>query len=189
MAIEDILSGLEIQAKAESDQVMAEAQAEADQVTAATEQEAGVAADAYVAAQVDEVKRSSERDVNAAAATCRRQMADVRREVFDEVFIRAGEKIKAARAGRDYPRTLSRLIVEATSDMGDGYVLHVDPQDKELVKSLCPGGVSCVTDIETMGGVVVTSADGRVKRSSTFEDRLKRVQEEHIEKIAKVLGV
>ncbi|MCL2333156.1 MAG: V-type ATP synthase subunit E family protein [Actinomycetia bacterium] len=188
MAIEEILSALNAQAQAEIDRETAQAQAETDEIIEGIRHDAQATADAFVASAVEKAKGSAERDFNAAQAVCRRQRADVRREVFDEVFVRAGEKIKAVRSGGNYPHLLRELIIEATSGMGD-YVLHVDPRDKDLVMSMYPGGVSCVADIETMGGIVVTSVDGRIRRSSTFEDRLKRVQEDHIESIAKVLGV
>lgn len=187
MAIEEILVALDKQARLEADQIVAEAQAEADQITEGVKRDAQAAADASVDRAVDEANQAAERELNADSTAHRRQSADVRREVFDEVFIQAGEKIKAIRGGKDYPQILKRLIAEATSDMGEGYVLHADPLDKELVAQLSPG-VPCVADITTMGGIVVTSADGRVRRSSTFEDRLKRVQEDHIESVAKVLG-
>jgi len=187
MAIEEILAALDRQAKTEADQIVSGAQAEADKITEGIKCDAQAKADTYVAGVVDEAKQAADRELNADSTAYRRQTADVRREVFDEVFVRAGEKIKAIRGSQSYSQILGRLINEATADMSSGYVLHVDSHDKDLVAQLCPG-VPCVADIETMGGVVVTSADGRVRRSSTFEDRLKRVQEDHIESVAKVLG-
>jgi len=187
MAIEEILAALDVQAKADADRIVSDAQAEADKITEGIRSDEQAKVDASTARAVDEAKAAAERQLNADSTAYRRQTADVRREVFDEVFVRAGEKIKAIRASKEYPHILSQLIAEATGDMESGYVLHVDPQDKELTARVCPG-VSCVTDIKTMGGVVVTSADGRVRRSSTFEDRLKRVQEDHIESVVKALG-
>ncbi|MCL2324527.1 MAG: V-type proton ATPase subunit E [Actinomycetia bacterium] len=188
MAIEEILAALDTQAHSGIDQVTRDAQAERDKIVEGLEQEAAVKADAYVAKAIAEANRAAASDYNVAIAATRRAKADVRREVFEEVFDRAAEKIAAVRSSKEYPSILSRLIAEASEGMGEGYVLHIDPRDEKLIGRLCPD-TDYQADIETLGGVVVTSADGRIRGSSTFEDRLKRVQEDRLEEIAQVLGV
>jgi len=187
MAVEELLAALETQADSEIGQIRAHAQAEADEVRAQAQAEADAAADAYVAEVVGKRRTAAEQELHKESSSSRRRVADVRREVFEEVFVRAGKKIGEIRSGKDYPDILRRLVADATADLDGGYVLHVDPQDKSLMSDLFPG-VTCVTDISAVGGVVVTSADGRIQRSSTFEDRLQRVHEKYGETISEVLA-
>ena len=187
MAIEEILSALDMQAEAEIDRISNEARAEAEAITQAAQQEADRAGDIYVADAIKEATAAADREKNAEHTAHRRRVADTHREVFEEVFVRAGEKIKSIRTTAEYPAIMSYLVADATADLGSNYILHIDPRDKQLVSEVCKG-MACAFDIETAGGVVVTSADGRIRRSSTFEDRLRRISENHIELVSEVLG-
>ena len=193
---ERILAGADqLQAEAEA-QAVAEAQMQAQAQAEAQEQaqdEAQAQADAkeglnpYYDEVVKEAKAEVERELNAEEADYRRQVADVRSEVFEEVFTKAKLQLRNIRSSEGYPEWFSRLVDDASTGMGDNYVLHIDPRDAELAAQVRPG-VRCVPDIKTAGGVVVSSADGRITRSSTFEDRLKRVKEDHVSFVTKALA-
>ena len=188
MAIEDILTALDIQADSEINQIHAQLQTRADEILSEARKKADAAADVYVTDAVKTERVAAEQELHKGDSAYRRRVADVKREVFEEVFTQASEKIGGIRQTPEYPVILGQLITDATSDLKGDYVVHVDPADQALVAGICPG-VTCLADIKTVGGVVVTSADGRIQRSSTFEDRLQRVHEKYGEMISEVLAL
>jgi len=187
MAIEEMMAALEVQADSEIDQIRAQAQAQADEITAQAQAAADAVAEAYLADTVGKNQAQAEQELRKESSGYRRRVADVKREVFEEVFVRAALKIRTIRSSKEYPDILSKLVADATAGLQGEYVLHVDPADQGLIASLYPG-VSCVADIRTVGGVMVTSADGRIQRGSTFEDRLQRVHEKYGELVSEVLA-
>jgi len=187
MALEELLVAVDAQADAEIDQIRAQAQADADKITTQAQADADAIADASVADIVNKKQALADQDLRKESSTYRRRVADVRREVFEEVFTRSAVKIREIRSSKEYPDILSRLVDDATSGLEGEYVLHVDPLDQQLVAKLFPQ-TNCVADIKTVGGVVVTSADGRIQRGSTFEDRLDRVHEKYGELVSEVLA-
>ncbi|OFW68374.1 MAG: hypothetical protein A2V52_06295 [Actinobacteria bacterium RBG_19FT_COMBO_54_7] len=72
------------------------------------------------------------------------------------------------------------LIKEGLARLGGKVVCHLDPADKELADSILrKQGVDyeVLTDVECLGGAVVSNTEGRVNIINTVEERLNRARE------------
>ena len=98
------------------------------------------------------------------------------------VFDGARRQLGQVRADPEYPAIFERLAREAVGAIGERGTIrvHIDPQDADLCrKTTAALQRSCeiVTDLTSMGGLVVSSADDEVIVSNTFESRLMRAEE------------
>ena len=186
MAIEDILVAVDGQAEAEIERILADADDRAREIIAQAHRKKQAEIERFVAEKVELQRKESERQINAAHTANRRALADVRRGVFEAVFVLAEERLQTLRHDPAYPKILPRLIDEAVAGIKGKCHVHVDKRDVDLVTGTYCG--SLVTgDLETAGGAVVVSEDGRVKRSNTVEDRLERIHDERVREISEVL--
>lgn len=186
MPIEAILTSLDGQAGAEIARIESEATERVERILSEARSAKQAEIDRFVADRVARQRIESERLLNAAHTADRRASADVRRGVFEEVFALASERLEHLRQDPRYPEILTRLIDEASDGIREGCRVHVDPRDLGLVaKKYCDAEV--IGDLTTLGGAVVFSADGRVKRSNTVEDRLARVHDEMVREVSEVL--
>ena len=116
-----------------------------------------------------------------------------RQEVFTAAFAGARRQIGAVRQDPEYPAIFERLAREAVRAIGEkGKIrIHVDPRDVELCrKTATTLGIpsDIVTDLSSMGGLVVSSADDEVIVSNTFESRLLRAEEHRRMEIFAILA-
>lgn len=110
-------------------------------------------------------------------------LARVREEYLHRALELAGERLLYLREGDRYAGALERLTREALDALGEpGALIRVDPRDeaaaREIVKALT-GTPRLIADLDTAGGVVVESADGRIRVDNTFASRLARAGEIH----------
>ncbi|PIO04178.1 hypothetical protein COT48_01765, partial [Candidatus Woesearchaeota archaeon CG08_land_8_20_14_0_20_47_9] len=85
-----------------------------------------------------------------------------------------------------YEKTFEKLVKEGAKEVGEEFVLHVRAHDRELAKKYGPVGKEPIT---TIGGVIVSTKDGRVQANNTFEALLEEHEEEiKREVFAKLFG-
>jgi V/A-type H+-transporting ATPase subunit E len=107
----------------------------------------------------------------------------VREEYLHRALDLAGERFGRMREDDGYPGVLEQLAREALDALGEpGARLHVDPRDEAIARALVeslPGRPQLIPDLDVAGGVVVESADGRIRVDNTFASRLARAGEVH----------
>ena len=89
-----------------------------------------------------------------------------RETIFTAAFDQAGQQLSALRQDPKYPVIFEKLAREAVSAMSDRpFLVHVDKRDEELCrKTLAAMNIRCdvLTDLQCMGGLVVSSPDGLI---------------------------
>ncbi len=105
-------------------------------------------------------------------------MEDAVNEVF-ETAVRGMSKTSPAR----YEKSIERLIEEGIQVLGPKASVACSAEDKKVVSSavrkLSKGPVKLTMDekdIETVGGVVLTTSEGSIRFDNTFEARLERTK-------------
>lgn len=105
----------------------------------------------------------------------------VREEYLHRALDLAGERLGRMRGGDGYACVLEALTREAMDALGEpGARVHVDPRDEVSARALVetlPEPPPLIADIDTAGGVVVDSADGRIRVDNSFASRLARAGE------------
>jgi V/A-type H+-transporting ATPase subunit E len=112
-----------------------------------------------------------------------RLVTETREGLIETVLVRARERLAEMRSDAGYPSLLSRLIEEALDDLSlsleehEGIVLEADPRDRVIVQRLLaelPPDVRISYPLTCWGGVIASSADGRIAVINTLEARLER---------------
>jgi V/A-type H+-transporting ATPase subunit E len=191
MAIEDIFRALDEQAQAECDDLLAVAEGQASSIMEEARREADRITQAKVAAADKVASTKASKTLNAARLDGRKTVAGVRDAAVARVFDDALVKLAAFRSTPDYPAVFKTLAEEALAGIEGPCDLLVDPADADLARSVAVDrGRDCtvVPEAQSSGGVIVTSAGGRVVRSNTFESRLGKSRGLIQARVAEILG-
>ncbi len=163
---------------------------------------------AILARGEQEARRESQRILAEARIKARREQVKAQEEVVQKSFdtarktlLKMADEKKAA--GIEYRDVLERLIRESTVSSGiQSLEVLVNPRDQGLVSQDVLSRIAAqagkelgmtmslrVSDepLACMGGVVVRSADGKVRVENTFESRIERFREAIRTQVAKEL--
>jgi len=166
-------------------EVLADLQEGRDQALALIESAKREAAEAVAkilqsgARQADSLKRQM---IGAAELKVRNAQLEAMEEAVSGAFSDAVKGIRKVPRER-YEKSVARLIKEGVEVIGPKATVSCNSRDKDLVAAaagrLSKGPVALTlgpSNLETAGGVVLTSADGNVRFDNTFEARLERMK-------------
>lgn len=181
MAYEELIHSMEMDAALRIQDMRAAAQACVDETLETARRQA----DEIRAGHITEARRRIEIERHQRLYRAREEvkagLARVREEYLQRAVAAARGELARQRDQGGYPEVLERLVREALEALGeDGARVHVDPRDEAPVRALLarlPDGPLMTPDLETAGGVVVDSADGRIRVDNTFDSRLARAGE------------
>ena len=191
MAIEDIFRALEEQADRDCRDILDGAKATAKSIDADAKAEAETikadklaVADAAVRTKVGQV-------VNAAKLANMKEMAAAKDRGIAAVYDGAAGKLAGLRSTPGYAQLFKALAEESLAGVASNdVVVKVDPADKALAEStLKELGITATVDasLSTVGGLVVLTSGGRIRRRNTLEDRLDKVRSTRQAEVAEIL--
>lgn len=154
--------------------------------------------------EIEEARARGERVYNGILAEGRmrakREVLQKREELINEVFQEVEKKLQAHASSEKYEKDIIRIAIMACKKLNqDDVVIQANRRDlkllgeskdkitRELSEGIKTVSVSLGEQIQTIGGVKVGTADGRVEIDETFEGRMRREFEGLRVKIAKVL--
>ena len=190
MGVQGILSAIEREVAQEVQELEHDAELRIAEILREAGQRVELETERFVADRIDREERLRTRKVHSARVASSRAIADVRHGVFERLFDEATGRLAEMRPSPGYPDLLEALIADAATGICDACTIHVDPADLAIAEDVARkmgGGVSAVADIQTIGGAVVSSADGRVARDNTFEARLGQLRDGCAQQIWEVL--
>lgn len=175
MALSDILRAIEEEADAEIRQIDLEAERRIRVELA----HAGEAADRV---RADELRRrelavaeESRRILTGARVEADRAVREAREQVYQSLLSRVRARLAAVSETAEYARVLPLLFDECRRILPDARLLRVRPEDADRATAIAiESGLADVevdAGLSTMGGLEMTTADGR-RVLNTFEDRL-----------------
>lgn len=180
MSIEDILQALDDQCRQECQEIFNRAEVEAKQII----ERAHVEAEAIRQARLAKVKAEAESETTSMLYSARLKSKNAiiraKEELADRALTEAEGRLGGLRSRPDYAAVMEGLIREGLSRISGRVVVHVDPADRETADSIMRGlgmDYELLADIETIGGAVVSDAEGRVQIVNTVEERLNRARE------------
>jgi len=190
MGVQGILSAIEREVAQEVQELERDAELKIAEILREAEHRVQQETERFVAERTDREERLRTRKVHSARVASSRAIADVRHGVFERLFNEATGRLAQLRPAPDYPELLEALIEDAAIGICDDCTIHVDPADLAVAEDVARkmgNGASAVADIQTIGGAVVSSADGRVARDNTFEARLGQLRDGCAQQIWEVL--
>ena len=203
--VQKIITEIDKSAEKQISEILSESKQKADAVLSDARKKAEVEAGAIISRGEQEARRESQRILAEARIKARREKVKAQEEVVNQAFQRARESMQkmAEGKGEDYKKVLESLIKESVlSSSAESLEVLFDPRDKGLVpddslkKIAQEAGPDLgmtislsVSDEELscLGGVVVRSADGKVRIDNTFESRIDRFRDNIRTLVAKEL--
>ena len=131
--------------------------------------------------------------IGSAEMTSRNRTLEIVEENLNEAFSQALDKLGEATGQIEYNRVLKSLVQEGIDVVGgSSFVVTANSRDQQLLQLIVgqishDQNISLVRSdsrINTVGGVVVSSADGFVTFDNTYEARLDRIKPELRKQIA-----
>jgi V/A-type H+/Na+-transporting ATPase subunit E len=181
VAYEDLLKSVEESAREKELELRNKAATAVDEIKARAKKRVGEIRQVHI----DEADKSVTTERNKlfylTKAENKELLIKVRETAFERAFFEAEVRLKGLRSDPEYPAVFENLLKEAAGTLGDeAFVVHIDPRDGALCKktlSLLFPSSEIRTDLETLGGVVLSLPDNSVVISNTVESRMQRAKE------------
>jgi len=157
-------------AKAERARLLQEAREEGAKLLIAKEQEARLAAE-----------RARIQDLARAELESKRTILAAQKQVLDEVYSRALERL-AALPDRD---AIVRALLNANASEWRAGKVYASPRDADTVRAIV--GPNYAGTTEALGGVVIESTDGTRRTDLRFETLFADVWRDSIREVAEIL--
>ena len=157
-------------AEAERERILLEARAEGAKLLVAKEQEARVAAE-----------RARIQDLARAELESKRTILAAQKQVLDEVYARALQRLEAL----PDRGAIVRALLDANASEWRAGKVYASPRDADTVGSIV--GPNYAGTIEALGGVVIESADETRKTDLRFETLFAEVWRDSIREVAEIL--
>ncbi len=183
MSLEVILAAIESSGEAELDGLRREAESRARQTLEAAERKAAIVREEARRTALWPAPSERARCLHQAKLEALRTVGEIRARLVETTLAETRRRLSELRADPDYPLILRRLIAEAIKALGEAelrsgrVVLEIDPRDERHIDpTLNELGINLqvVASLQSWGGAVVTSGDGRVIVNNTLESRLQR---------------
>jgi len=192
LALEDILKALEEKAEARVAAIESETEQRVSEILAEVEKDAARTKRMRLKKVEDKIRSEATGIVYSAQLKAKNQLIKAQEETVDEAFHKAEQRLKDLDKQADYPQILEVLLDECLDFFPEGEVLvQVRGSDKGLLeKMLSDRGRSfriSDTPLAASGGLVVSSSDGQIVVSNTFDSRLGRARDHLRLEISKTL--
>ncbi len=140
------------------------------------------------AAKKDEVKEEKKTTIRKQGLS--KLFIRTKQELFQQLFNTVKERLMGLPRKAEYPRTLKKLIQEATADFPECTRIRVNARDTSLAKKIL-SELKLNLEVEPTedfsAGLIALSADGRMSIINTLELRLERVIPLVSPQVAKIL--
>lgn len=114
----------------------------------------------------------------------KREIMNAREKIIDECFTKAHHELSITK-GKNYEKIVKKLIQDGRKKIGGKFSLLISrAADKKIAEGI---GIPIDGRIETSGGIILKSIDGRITLDHTFDGILKREKEKIRRKVGRIL--
>lgn len=177
-----------------------EAREQAEKIRQEAEERGKVRAEWILRKAETQAEIEKQRIVASARLEARKKKLETQEKLINEVFQGLKDRL-ASLPDEEYLETVKALLLESLKELDvDSVVLRSNERTLGLIKENSRSIKAYITKnlgrkveielgepIQTMGGILVESADGRVRVDNTFEARIERLESELRARIAKAL--
>lgn len=202
MALEHILQALEAEAAQQIALIEQAAETQVQQIRSQAEAEAEVVRQKHLAAGRALLQVERTRLLNRAKQQASQMVLRARESLLSSALTATAKYLAALTGTASYPHLLRQLVQETVDTLGtdEPLCLHVDEQDVEVVEEIVrqmglsasvTGDLKAITPSkqngQSLGGLVVTVAGGRVMLNNTLAARLLRASILYRAQIAEII--
>jgi V/A-type H+/Na+-transporting ATPase subunit E len=174
VALEELLAALVAEAAEESARGDRLAREEAARIVAAARIEAQAIEEEAAHTDEAELALIAERQLAHARAAAAAALRSAREEVFGALLSELRARVAGLRSSARYRSVVRSLVLESIAALPAANLLRVDPRDEALVSEITAElglAIEVSAELEVLGGIEVSSSDGRTVRN-TLEERM-----------------
>jgi V/A-type H+-transporting ATPase subunit E len=186
--VDKIIERIKKDAEAKVKKIMDNANNEAENIRKRNEKE--------TRRMVEKIKQEYEKEaetvkntiLSGAKIESKRVQLHARENIINECFIKSEKKF-VDMDGKAYEKFLSRIIKEGVDVVGKNAVVKCAEKDIRIVKKI-PSALNVAVDknfLNTTGGVVIKSKDGKIRVDNTFDGILSRNRDRLRKEVAEIL--
>jgi V/A-type H+-transporting ATPase subunit E len=192
-----ITSRIEEDSEHEAQEILRNAQAKADEILAQAKIQAKSVEDEIIQKGRHDAELIKQRIIANAKLQAKKHGLDVKEEIIQHAFDEAEKRLTKITSSKEYPDILKNIIAEGVESIGvEDVEVVVREEDiklvnnaflKELRKKLGVNITLSKDSIESLGGAIIRTMDGKIVVNNTFETRMRRMRDELRSKVAKIL--
>ncbi|HWQ66213.1 MAG TPA: V-type ATP synthase subunit E family protein [Methanospirillum sp.] len=181
MTYEELVSSVEAAAEEKNCEILDNANREAEDLISDAEQRATEVKEKFRQVSIRSAEVERNRITYLTKEEVKASITEVKKDLFSQAFGIAELELKDIRHSSGYTDLMRALLFEAIREIGDdGSVLHIDIRDQQICEEIIAEiriKPLILTDIECVGGLQISSSDGKIRIYNTIESRLDRVKD------------
>ncbi len=184
MSAEKIIDQIKKDSQKEINKILKDAEKEAEIIITTAKEEAKKQVEKIQADGKIQSENITKINVSKAKQDMKREIMNAREKIIDECFVKAHHKLSTL-SEQKYKNIVRKLMRDGQKKLSRGCtVMTSRPTDKQIAKDL---GLQITGSVESSGGIILMSNDGRIQLDHTFDGILKREKEKIRIKVGKLL--
>ncbi len=181
MGLENVVSDILKSAQDEVAAITAERDSEVSKIIEEAKRKGERTTGEMVASAETEAGRISKQELSGANLEVRRMILNMRKEVLDETYHQALERIR-----KQDNTALLQSLINAKSD--NATRVYASQQDRSTVEQLCTDrSIKYAGDINCIGGIILETEDKTVRLDYTFDTIMDEVSERSMKQVSHIL--
>lgn len=180
MALEDMLKTLESEGKKEQQTIIADAKERAAAILSKAKDEAKQIKQDEIDKALFNLAGEKAKMVNEARLHVKKEVVLAKEEGVTEIYSQVSEKLSKLRKSSKYPEILEKMIIDAIKHLEGEMKVQVNDEDVDLAKKiLSKNSISADVSggLETFGGLVVTTDEGKIVIHNNLESRMEKAKQ------------
>ncbi|MDH7517626.1 MAG: V-type ATP synthase subunit E [Candidatus Thermoplasmatota archaeon] len=184
MSAEKIIQQIIKDSEKEIKQIQTEAKKQATTIINTAKKEAQLEAEKIISDGKKQIENTKKIMISKAHQETKRDIMNTKEKIIEDCFTKAQQKLLALKED-EYNRIVHRLISEGCKKIGGQCnVIISKDADKKIAENM---GLKVIGNIESTGGVILKSNDGKITLDNTFDGILKREKDKIRVKVGKLL--
>ena len=184
MTAEKIIERIKKDSEKEIDQILKEAEKQATKIIQDAKKETGQESGKILQLGKKQSENIKKILVSKASQDAKREIMNAREKIIDECFTKAHHGLSTLNEA-EYRKIVTKLMEDGFKKLDGKCTVVVSRSiDRKIAESM---GLKVVGTVETSGGVILKSSDGKITLDNTFDGILKRKKGEIRIKVGKVL--
>jgi V/A-type H+-transporting ATPase subunit E len=181
MTYENLIRSMEESAEKRIDEITRKAHLEADEIRRAAEEKAESIKIEYLTKAQKSVQTERNKLIYQAKAESKMRIIKEKEQVIQRAFIEAKKRLEGFRNDSNYEENFKKMLQEAVLALeAERVVFHIDKRDESLCKQVLNElhhNSESVNDLTSLGGLEVSTKDGKIVVFNTIESRLANAEE------------
>ena len=184
MTAEKIITQIKKDSENEIKQIIKSAEEQAKKIISDAKKEAEQESHKIVIHGQQQSKNIKKISISKANQEIKREIMNAREKIIDECFTKAHHELSITK-GKKYEKIIKRLIEDGRKKIGGKCSILISrAADKKIAEDM---GIPIDGRIETSGGIIVKSIDGKITLNHTFDGILKREKDKIRRKVGRIL--